>query len=119
MATAAAFVGMWAVLVYANLQAGTQIDLVSRYVIAIDGVVLLPLSFFGGYWLWARHPLGYALAGILLVKMVATFLTLVATTMVALSYGQELSVTQSIAYVIGLVLALVSLFLCLRSVEAE
>lgn len=119
MATAAAFFGMWAVLIYSNLRAGTQMDLVSRYVVAIDAVVLLPLSFFGGYWLWGRDPLGYALAGVLLVKMVATFLTLVATSMVALQYGQALSAVQSSAYVIGLILASVSLMLCLRSVDAE
>ena len=34
----------------------------TRLVVAVDGVVLLPLMFFGGVWLWRRQALGYVLA---------------------------------------------------------
>jgi hypothetical protein len=116
IATAVFFAILWLSLMASHLAAGTQLDDVARYVIAIDGVVLLPLAFFGGVWLWRRQPLGFALAGVLLVKVAATFLTLVATTVVSLS-SIPLDPIQTSAYVIGFVAAALLLVSCLRSVE--
>jgi hypothetical protein len=106
MATALAFAGLWASVIASRLVAGHPLDEVSRQVIAIDGVVLLPLMFFGGLWLWRREPLGIALAGMLLVKIAATFLTLVATTLVAWRWGRSLDPIQTTMYGAGLLFTL-------------
>jgi hypothetical protein len=115
IATAVFFACLWLALMAWHLSAGTQLDSVSRYVIAIDGVVLLPLAFFGGLWLWQRRPLGFALAGLLLVKVAATFLTLVATTLVSLA-SLPPDPVQTSAYVVGFVAASLLLVSCLRAV---
>jgi hypothetical protein len=85
----------------------------------LDGVVLLPLTFVGGVWLWRREPMGYALAGLLLVKLGATFLTLVATSAVAWLWGQTLDVAETLAYATGMVCALALEGPYLRSVKAR
>jgi len=46
--TSLGFAALWLGLIVSSLAAGTELDLVSRYVIAVDGVVLLPLAFFAG-----------------------------------------------------------------------
>jgi hypothetical protein len=113
--TAVFFALLWLGLVASHLAAGTELDAVSQYVIAIDGVVLLPLAFFGGVWLWQRRALGFALAGILLVKVAATFLTLIATTLMSLATVPPDPV-QTSAYGVGLIVASALLVFCLRAV---
>jgi hypothetical protein len=114
---ALAFAGMWLSMVDAHLVAGAQLDAVSRAVIAIDGVVLLPLLFFAGRALARRDPLGYALAGLLLVKATATFLTLIVDTAIAARWGQPVDVMQSADYAIGLACALTLLVWYLRCIR--
>lgn len=117
MGTASIFAVAWLVLIVSRARAGAGLDTVTRLVVAVDGVVLLPLMFFGGLWLWRRQPLGYALAVMLLVKSVATFLTLVVTSAVAWSAGGHLVVLEMAAYGTGLVVASLLLFNCLASFE--
>jgi hypothetical protein len=117
--TATFFAGLWLGLVGRHLAAGREPDLVVRTVIAIDGIVLLPLLFFGGVWLWRTAPIGVALAGLLLLKAAATFLTLIANTMVVLAWGQVVSRVETVAYVTGLVIAVVLLSRYLASFEEE
>ena len=74
------FAFMWVALTLSTLAAGTQLDEVTRMVIAIDCTVLLPLLFFGGLLLWRRDAWGYVLGGLLLVKMATTGFTLAFTT---------------------------------------
>ncbi len=115
--TAVAFAALWLAVVIRTLATGQNLDDTSRFVIAIDGVVLLPLSFFGGIWIWRRHPLGYPIAGMLLVKVVATFLTLIATTLVSASWGLRIDLIQTVMYTAGLVAGMWLLFVCLRAVN--
>jgi hypothetical protein len=117
--SALVFAGMWLSLTASAISAGRELDQVSRLVIAVDGVVLLPLTFFGGVWLWRRVPIGYPLAGLLLVKLAATFLTLVATSAIAWLWGQTLDAVQTSAYVVGMVCALALEGPYLRSVKAR
>jgi hypothetical protein len=117
--SASLFAGMWLVRIVRALASRVELDQVSRLVIAIDGVVLLPLTFVGGVWLWRREPIGYALAGLLLVKLGATFLTLVATSAVAWLWGQALDVAETLAYATGMVCALALEGPYLRSVKAR
>jgi hypothetical protein len=114
--TAVFFALLWLWVTVSHVAAGTELDPVSQYVIAIDGVVLLPLAFFGGLWLWRHHPLGFALAGLLLMKVSATFLTLVATTVMSLATIPPDPV-QTAAYSIGFMAASALLLSCLRSIE--
>ena len=117
MGTAAAFAVAWLVLIVSRARSGAGLDTVTRLVVAVDGVVLLPLMFFGGLWLWRRQPLGYVLAAMLLVKSVATFLTLAVTSVVAWSAGGSLVILELAAYGTGLVVASALLFNCLSSLE--
>ena len=114
--TAVFFALLWLGVTVSHVTAGTELDPVSQYVIAIDGVVLLPLAFFGGLWLWRHHPLGFALAGLLLMKVSVTFLTLVAATVMSLTTMPPDPV-QTAAYSIGFVAASVLLLSCLKSIE--
>ena len=117
MGTAAAFAVAWLVLIVSRARSGEGLDTVTRLVVAVDGVVLLPLMFFGGLWLWRQQPLGYVLAAMLLVKSVATFLTLAVTSLVAWSAGGSLVIFELAAYGVGLVVASLLLFNCLTSFE--
>ena len=117
MATAAIFAVAWLVLIVSRARAGEGLDTVTRLVVAVDGVVLLPLMFFGGLWLWRRQPLGDVLAAVLLVKSVATFLTLAVTSLVTWTAGGQLMILELAAYGAGLIVASLLLFNCLASLE--
>src|SRR5687768_13930607 len=95
--TALFFAGLWLSILETHFTLGTTLDPVSRAVIAIDGVVLLPLLFYAGRALARREPLGYALAGLLLVKATATFLTLIVTTAIAAQGGRPADSIQTAA----------------------
>ena len=95
-----------------------ELDTVSRVVMAIDGVVLLPLLFYGGRALARRDPLGYALGGLLLVKATATFLTLIVNTLIAARWGRAADGLETVAYGIGFVGALTLLVWFLECVRA-
>jgi hypothetical protein len=115
--TALAFAGLWLSVVEQHVRAGTSLDAVERAVIAIDGVVLLPLLFFAGRALRRRDPLGYALAGLLLVKASATFLTLIVSTAFASRWGQPVDAVQTGAYAIGFAAAAALLGWYLKAVK--
>ena len=117
MITALSFAGLWLSAIESSLRTGTTLDAVSRAVIAVDGVVLLPLLFYGGRALLRRDPLGYALAGLLLVKATATFLTLIVTTAVAAQWGRSIDLVQTTSYVLGFAGATVLLVWYLRSIR--
>lgn len=119
MGTAALFAVAWLVLIVNRARTGAGLDVVTRLVVAVDGVVLLPLMFFAGLWLWRKQPLGYVLAAMLLVKSVATFLTLAVTSVVAWSAGGRLVLVELAAYGTGLVVASLLLFNCLASLEEK
>jgi hypothetical protein len=119
MATAIGFAALWMSTIVSTAAAGRELDAVTRFVIAIDGVVLLPLTFFGGLWLWRREPLGYALAGLLLVKIVATFLTLVVTSFASAGAGLSGNPVEATTYTAGLVVAAILLVTYLRHVHDE
>ncbi len=106
LVTALSFAGLWLSIVDSHLVGGTQLDTVSRVVIAADGVVLLPLLFYGGRALARRDPLGYALAGLLLVKTTSTFLTLIVNSAMAARWGHAPDGVQTVAYGVGFVGAL-------------
>lgn len=79
MVTALALAGMWLSRIDAHLVIGTPLDSVSRILIAVHGVVLLPLLFHVGRALGRHDAVGYALAAPLLLNVAAMFLTLIVT----------------------------------------
>jgi len=117
MTTALFFAGLWLSAIANHLLAGTGLDRVSHLVIAVDGVVLLPLTFAGGWWLWRRRALGYAVAGLLLVQVAATFFTLLTSTFVTLGWGGTVDPLSAATYTVGLLLALTLLILYLRHIR--
>jgi hypothetical protein len=118
MAIAIFFAGLWLWLTGMGVANDVQLDLVTRTVIAVDGVVLLPLLFFGGLWLWRRTPIGFALAGLLLMKVTATFLTLLINSAVTAAWGHAVDSVQTTAFLIGFAVALAQLLWFLRHVDA-
>lgn len=119
VATATFFAGLWLMLVASRLAAGDAPDMVVRTVVAIDGIVLLPLLFFGGLWLWRRTALGLALAGPLLMKAAATFLTLIANTLIVVAWGHAVSAVETAAYVTGFLVAAFLLARFLVNIEED
>jgi hypothetical protein len=115
--TALSFAGMWLSRIDDHLLSGTPLDPVSRAVIAIDGVILLPLFYYGGGALARREPLGYALAGLLLVKATATFLTLIVSTVIASHWGRASDAVETFAYAAGFLAALALLVAFLERVN--
>ena len=109
-----AFATIWAVLISSDLLAGRELATVTRLVVAIDGVLLLPLSFFAGLWLWRGFALGYALSCLLLIDFALTFLTLAVTTLVSAMWGQRVDPLLSL-YVAGL---FGSVFLLVRTLQS-
>jgi len=100
----------------------SELDDVARFVIAVDGVVLLPLTFFGGLWLWRRQPLGYVLAGLLLVKVTATMVTLVINTLLVTRWGVPLDTFELTVYAVVMVFSaalLVSYLKCVDTADSK
>jgi hypothetical protein len=113
LGTSAVITVAWLVLLVGRAQAGGSLNQTLRLVVAFDGLVLLPLM--GGLWFWRRQPAGVVLAGLLLIKSAATFLTLAVTGLVAWSDGGL--VVELAAYGAGLAIASLLLFKCLASLE--
>ena len=110
------FVAIWTTTIVSYLSAGRELETVTRLVIAIDGVVLLPLSFFSGLWLWRRVPLGYVFSCMLLFDIAAAFLTLTVTTLVTGMSGQTIDPLVSL-YMMGFVGSAFILVRCLQAIK--
>ena len=116
IATSVFFGVLWMITIGRLLAAGVQPTLVTRSVIAVDGVVLLPLLFAGGLWLWRAEPLGIALGGLLLPKVTATFLTLIVSSTFVSSAGHPIDPVQTLAFGLGFVCAAVLFVRFFRSI---
>jgi hypothetical protein len=97
------FAAMWIGIAVSAAAAGRDLDPVTRAVIAVDGVVLLPLLCFAGLSLWRRHAWGYILAGMLLVKIAALGLTLVVNTWLQRWWGIVADPLQTAMFAVLLV----------------
>lgn len=117
MALAVAFAALWLTMIVSSVASGRDLDAVARTVISLDGVILLPLLFYGGLWLWRREAGGYVLAGLLLVKAVATFSTLLFTTSIAAKWRQPVDPLQTAAFGASLVGAATLLAVYLRGLS--
>jgi hypothetical protein len=109
LAMAGMFTALWFGLTLSKLLAGESLNLIERQVIALDGMVLLPLMFMGGWLLWRRHAWGYLLAGILLTKLATLGFTLLVNTGLLLLWHQPVDLVQTILFAIIMVGALVGL----------
>ena len=103
------FTALWVDLTLSRLLAGGSLSPVERQVISLDGMVVLPLMFIGGWLLWRRHPWGYRLAAILLTKLAALGFTLLVTTGLVLIWQQPVDALQTVLYAVIMVGALVGL----------
>ena len=68
----------------------------------LDLIVALPALFWGGLWLWRRQPLGYVVAGLLLLKAAFVGITLAVDTWLVTLWGQPIDPMLPAYAVIGL-----------------
>jgi len=97
-ATGVLFSLLWIADVVGRLRAGTPLDPVSRTVYAIDLVVALPAVAAVGVALARGRAWGYALAGMLLVKVAAGMLTLLSTAAFTAWWGQPVEPFLVVAF---------------------
>lgn len=109
--TVALFLVLWGGLVASTFAAGGTLNPVQHLVVAIDGATLLPVLAYAGVQLLRRKPIGYVLAGVLIVKAGLTGFTLAFTSAFAMWWNGE--VVESEAFLLGIfgVMALVALAL--------
>ena len=105
----ALFVILWGGLVASTLAAGGTLNPVQHLVVAIDGAILLPVLAYAGIQLLRRKPIGYVLAGVLIVKAGLTGFTLAFTSAFAMWWDGK--VVASEAFLVGIfgVMTLVAL----------
>ncbi|MGH2351819.1 MAG: hypothetical protein ACRDJN_09425 [Chloroflexota bacterium] len=84
----ALFALKWVATITAHLMAGTTPTHIDLTVWPMDLVIALPATFWGGVWLWRRQPLGYVVAGLLLLKMALLGCTLVLNTWLVTLWGR-------------------------------
>jgi hypothetical protein len=84
----ALFALQWVSRIVAALGSGTTPTRVERTVWPMDLVIALPAVFWGGVWLWRRQPLGYVVAGVLLLKLALLGLSLVLDTWLVTLWGR-------------------------------
>jgi len=109
LVTVALFVILWGGLVASTLAAGGTLNPVQHLVVAIDGAILLPVLAYAGIQLLRRKPIGYVLAGVLIVKAGLTGFTLAFTSAFAMWWDGK--VVASEAFLVGIfgVMTLVAL----------
>lgn len=94
---------LWLAMMAGAWARGDSLTPVQRAVIAVDCVVLLPLLTYAAVALARRAAIGYTLAGLLLVKAAATFVTLLLSTAFVVSGGVGVSAGETAAYAVGFV----------------
>lgn len=86
-----AFALLWIVDIARRTASGEELGMVPRAVYAIDLVLMLPAAIAVGLGLWRRSAWGYTLAGVVLVKIVATMVMLLVTAAFVSAHGQPVS----------------------------
>jgi hypothetical protein len=109
LAMAGMFTALWAGLSLSKLFTESSLSPVERHVIGLDGMVLLPLMFIGGWLLWQKRSWGYLLAGILLTKLALLGFTLLVNTGLLLIWRQPVDAVQTVLFAVIMVGALMGL----------
>jgi hypothetical protein len=108
---------MWVLAIIGDQISGTTPTQVQLMVWPMDLIVAFPALFWGGIYLWRRHPLGYVAGGIVLLKAAAEGLTLVLQTWATVLMGGPGDPLMPVYGIVGLGgLALLIAFL--RSAES-
>ena len=92
----------WVSTIVGMLADGAIPTRVQRVVWPLDLIVALPALFWGGLWLWRQQPLGYVVAGLLLLKAAFVGITLVVDTWLVSLWGQPIDPMLPAYAVIGL-----------------
>jgi hypothetical protein len=92
----------WVSAIVATLADGTVPTRVQLVVWPLDLIIALPALFWGGLWLWRRQPLGYVVAGLLLLKAAFVGITLAVDTWLVTLWGQPIDPMLPAYAVIGL-----------------
>lgn len=106
---AGVFTALWVGLTLSRLLTDTPLSPVERQVIGLDGMVLMPLMFIGGWLLWRRQAWGYLLAGILLTKLATLGFTLLVNTGLLMIWQQPVDALQTFLFAVIMIGALIGL----------
>ncbi len=98
VASGALFALMWVSQIVLGLTTGVGIDPVARQVYVIDLGALLPALIFTGILLWRGKRWGYALSGMLLVKVATLCIMLVVSSTFMYFAGQALEVELVVSF---------------------
>ena len=112
------FALIWLVRIVPKLPGGT-IGEVDRLVYVMDLTILLPALCFGGVWLWQRKPWGYALGGLLLVKVVTLGLTLFAMAGFSIRDNQPIDIGFLVVLVVMTLGALVGAIIYFKNIRSS
>jgi hypothetical protein len=115
------FVFMWSGRVLASLSSGTILDPVTRQVIVIDMAVLLPALILTGTLLWRKNRWGFALTGLLLVKVATLCFVLVVSSIFSYFWHQPLEMELVVSFTLIALIATiltVSLFMAVDTSQA-
>ncbi len=113
------FAAMWIGDVIRRLAAGEPLGEVQRFVYVADLTVALPAMVAVGVGLWRRLSWGYALAGLLLIKVVTLMLTLTANSAFLLQQGVPVTLGEVAPYALTLGVALACTILYLRAIRGS
>jgi len=102
MVMALALTLKWVSAIVGMLAGGAPPTRVQLVVWPLDLIVALPALFWGGLWLWRRQPMGYVVAGLLLLKATFVGITLVVDTWLVTLWGQPIDPMLPAYAVIGL-----------------
>ena len=92
----------WVGGILGALQAGVTPAHKDIVVWALDLVVALPALFWAGAWLWRKQPLGFVVAGLMLLKAAFVGITLVVDSYLVTLWGEPLDPMLPAYAVIGL-----------------
>jgi hypothetical protein len=114
----ALFVVMWGGMSIGAAAAGEPLEPVPHLVVAIDGAVLLPLLGVAAVKLWRREAFGDVLGGVLLIKVIATGLTLAFTQALSMLWAGKVEPFEAFLFVIFGVMAVGGLGLAVPYMRA-
>jgi hypothetical protein len=107
----------WVAMIVGHLASGATPTRVNQVVWPMDLVVAFPAMFWGGLWLWRRHPLGYLVGAVLLMKGGLLGVTLVINTCLATAFWGVPMDTAVPIYALGGLGGLALAIVYLRRVE--
>ncbi len=113
------FYALWFSMIITTLLGSEPVDKVARQVWVIDLVILLPLLVYAGIQLWRDKPWGYALTGMLLIKIATLGITLLVNTWLVLRWDPKADTSFVLPFSLVTAGSLISLFFYLKDLKKQ